>query len=110
MTVEDQRLYIKIEILRDKNLTVIHRALREVYGEFTMDLSIVYRWANSFPDGRLSIDDDVRPGRPKTSTDERNMELVAYTPKDLCATGVEFFEAAGISPVLGKMIQTRFAV
>jgi hypothetical protein len=33
VTVNDQRSYIKIEILRCKNTTEIHTALREVYGE-----------------------------------------------------------------------------
>ncbi|PSN43215.1 hypothetical protein C0J52_17263 [Blattella germanica] len=65
VTVEDQRSYIKIETLRGKN-----RALSEVCGELTVDRSTVSRWVHRFRVGRMSIDDDPRPGRPRTSTDE----------------------------------------
>ena len=77
VTVEDQRSYIKIETLRGKNPTEIHSALREVCGEHTVDRSTVSRWAIHFREGHVTINDDPRPGRPKTSTDERSVELVA---------------------------------
>ncbi|PSN35631.1 hypothetical protein C0J52_24362 [Blattella germanica] len=64
VTVEDQRSYIKIETLRGKNPTEIHRALSEVCGELTVDRSTVSRWIHRFRVGRMSIDDDPRPGRP----------------------------------------------
>ena len=76
VTVSDQRSYIKIETLRDKNSTEIHGALSEVCGEFTLDLSTVSRSANRFS-GILRIDNDQRSGRPRTSTDERSVKLVA---------------------------------
>jgi hypothetical protein len=41
VTVDDQRLYIKIETLGGKNPTQIHIALREVCGEQTVDRSTV---------------------------------------------------------------------
>ena len=59
--VEDQRSYIKIETLRGKNPTEIYSALREVCGEQTVDCSTVSRWATSFPEGRVIINDDQRP-------------------------------------------------
>ena len=48
-----------------------------VCGEHTVDRSTVSRWANRFREGRVNINDDPRPGRPKTSTDERSVKLVA---------------------------------
>jgi hypothetical protein len=33
--------------------------------------------AAHFHEGRVTINDDPRPGRPKTSTDERNIQLMA---------------------------------
>ena len=77
VTVEDKKSYIKIEILRGKNRTEIHSALREVYGEQTVDRSTVSRWATRFREGHDIINDYPRPGRPKTSTDERSVKLVA---------------------------------
>lgn len=99
VTVEDQRSYIKIETLRGKNPTEIHSALSEVCGELTVDRSTVSRWANRFREGRVSINDDPRPGRPKTSTDERSVKLVTdVLEEDRRATCEEISEATGIPP------------
>ena len=37
---------------------------------------MVSRWANRFRAGCVSIDNDPRPERPRTSTDERSVKLV----------------------------------
>lgn len=78
VTVEDQRLYIKIETSRGKNTTEIHSALSEVCGELTVDCCTVSRCANHLRVGCVSINNDTRPGRPKTSTDEQSVKLVIY--------------------------------
>ena len=65
LAISDQKSYI-IETLRGKNPTEIHGALSEVRGEFTVDRSTVSRWANRFRGGCVSIDNDPRPGRPRT--------------------------------------------
>jgi len=70
VTVEDQKSYIKIETLRGKNPAEIHSALCEVCGEQTVDHSTVSHLATRFHEGRVTINDDPRPERPKTSTDE----------------------------------------
>jgi len=70
MTVEDQRSFIKTETSRGKNPTEIHSVLREGCGKQTVDRSTVFRWATRFCEGRVTINDDSRPGRPKTLTDE----------------------------------------
>ena len=64
--ISGQRSYKKLETLRGKNLTEIHDALSEVCGDFTMDRSKVSRWANRFHGGCVSIDNDLRPERPRT--------------------------------------------
>lgn len=98
VTVEDQRSYIKIETLRGKNPTEIHNALSEVCGALTVDRSTVSRWANRFLEGRVSINDDARPGRPKTATDERSVKLVADAlEEDRRVTCEEISGATGIS-------------
>ena len=86
VTISDQRSYIKIETLRVNNLTGIHGALSEVCGEFTVDRSTVSRWADRFRGGCMSIDNDPTPGRPRTSTDERSVKLVADYLEDRRAT------------------------
>jgi hypothetical protein len=77
VTVDNQTSYIKIGTLRGKPPTEIHVVLREVSGEQTVDLSTLSRWTTRFREGRVTINNDSRPGRSKTSTDERSVKLVA---------------------------------
>jgi transposase len=72
-----KKSYIKIDTLRGKPPTEIHSALREFCGVQTVDRSTVSHWATRFREVRLTINDDPRPERPKTSTDERSVKLVA---------------------------------
>ena len=111
--VEDQRSYIKIENLRGKNPTEIHSALREVCDERTVDRSTVSRWATRLREGRVTINEDPRPERPKTSTDEQSVKLVAdFLAEDRRATCEEISQDTGISPtsvfrMLTKDLQKR---
>ena len=41
-------------------------------------------WANRYRGDCVSIDNDPRPGRPKTSTDERRVKLVADALEEDC--------------------------
>ena len=81
VTVEYQRSYIKIETSRGKNPTEIHSALCEVCGEQTVDRNTVCGQTvdrGTLPFGLLVfVNDDQRLGRPKTSTYERRVKLVA---------------------------------
>jgi hypothetical protein len=47
-----------------------------VCGEQTVDCSTVSHQATRFREGRVNINDDPMPVRPKTSTDERSVKLV----------------------------------
>ena len=61
-----------------------------------MDGSTVSRWANRFSGGCVSIDNDPRPGRPRTSADERSVKLVADAlEEDRHATCEELSRAKG---------------
>ena len=55
----------------------IHCYLSEVCSGFTVDRSMVSRCASRFRVGCVSIDNDPRTGRPRTSADERSVKLVA---------------------------------
>ena len=73
----DQRSYIKIETLRRKNPTEIYNALHVVCGDSVVDHSTVSRWASRFREGRVSIQDDPRSGRPVTATDDTSVFIVS---------------------------------
>jgi len=76
VTNDDQRAYIKIETLRGKTPTEIHGSLIEVCGVETIYRSKISRWAQRFREGRLSIENDPKSGRPRTSTDDQSVERV----------------------------------
>ena len=70
-----------------------------VCGEQTVDCSTVSRWATHFCEGRVTINDDPRPGRPKTSTDEQSVKLVVdFLAQDRQAMCKEISQATRISP------------
>jgi len=64
VTNDDQHAFIKIETLRGKTPTEIHSSLMEVCGVETVDRSTILRWAQRFHEGRLSIENDPKSGRP----------------------------------------------
>ena len=103
LIISDQRSCIKMETLRVKNHMEIHGVLSEVCDEFTVDHSTVSRWANRFCGGCVSRVNDPRPGRPRTSTDERSVNLVSDAfEKDRLATCEELSKAMGAKKFLGK--------
>ena len=76
VTNDDQRAYIKIETLRGKTPKEIHSSLMEVCGVETVDRCTISRCAQRFRKGRLSMENDPKSGRPRTSTDEQSVERV----------------------------------
>ena len=59
-----------------------------------MDRSTVSRWASRFRGGCVSIGNDPRPGRPRTSTVERSMKLVADVLEEDCRAKCEELSTA----------------
>ena len=76
VTNDNQRAYLKIETLHRKTPTEIHSSLMEVCGVETVDRSTISRWVQRFREGRLSIKNDPKSGRPRTSTDDQSVEHV----------------------------------
>ncbi|GFO18336.1 histone-lysine N-methyltransferase SETMAR [Plakobranchus ocellatus] len=54
----------------------IHKQIAETYGEGAMSRSRVYQWCTWFGEGRTSLGDEPKSGRPKTSTNEENTTRV----------------------------------
>ena len=54
----------------------IHRRLSAHYGNSALPQWSVYDWITMFKNGRTSVTDDERSGRPSTSTTEENVERV----------------------------------
>jgi len=47
--------------------------LVQVYGDSAMKKTAVYKWAKRFSEGRESVTDEERSGRPATSRTEENI-------------------------------------
>lgn len=54
----------------------IIEALQQVYGDASPSRAVVYAWIKRFKEGREGLQDDPREGRPSTSKNEHNVELV----------------------------------
>jgi len=50
--------------------------LQEAFKDNTMSQSKTFLWYKRFKDGRTSVDDDERSGRPPTSTTPENIAKV----------------------------------
>ena len=68
-----------------------------------MDCSKVSCWANHFRGGCVSRDNDPKPGRLRTLTDERRVKLVAGALEGDCrATCEELSRAMGVETSQGN--------
>jgi len=52
--------------------------LVQVYGDSAMKKAAVYKWVKGFPNGRESVIDEERSGRPATSRTEENIANVRH--------------------------------
>ena len=50
--------------------------LKQAYGEHALSRSQVFKWFKAFSEGRESIKDEPRSGRPLTSKTDNNVEIV----------------------------------
>jgi len=69
----------------------------EVCGVEAVDRSRITRWAQHFREGRLSVENDPKSGRPRMSTDDQIVERVPQIlEKDRSTTCEEIAHSAGI--------------
>lgn len=73
-----QRCIVEFLFKSDEtNATKIYEQLFKVYKSETIDVSNVRRWIKRFKNEDFDISDKPRSGRPSTSVNDSNMELVA---------------------------------
>ena len=70
------RSYIKCRIRLNINSKQIFNELCGIYGPQTISVRTGFRWVKAFKAGKLSVEDDNRPGRPKTSVTKANIAVV----------------------------------
>ena len=67
----------------DKSVTETFSSLTEAYGDATLSRTLVFKWHKACKEGRENVEDDRRSGRPISSTNDQNVEVVrAVMAKD----------------------------
>ena len=95
---QEQRAYIKFRsLLKDSNRN-IHNDPVEVCGDRALAYSTVRRWAQLFREGRESVEDEPRTGRPKSATGDLSIESVhEFLRSDPCCSNEEISKYTEIS-------------
>ena len=72
----EQRCAIKFCVKLNKKATEPYEKLKRVYGEHVISRAQVFGWHEVFSDGRESVEDEPRSGRPCTSKTDENVTKV----------------------------------
>ena len=95
--ISKQRVYCKIQAQLGFPPTEIHADLQKVYGNAASKYATVCKWVSRFNDGRESIENDPRVGRPVSVLTEKNVATVkTVIEEDACYTVQEIEELSGI--------------
>ena len=79
----EQRYAIKFCVKLNKSATETFASLTEAYGDATLSRTMNFKWHKAFKEGRENVEDDPRSGRPISSTNDQNVEVVrAVMAKD----------------------------
>jgi len=77
VTIEQQRSFIKINVLLNTPQSVVLAQLRTALPDSHLSKTRVHFWYREFKDGkRTDVDDIPKPGRPREVTNEENKEAV----------------------------------
>ncbi|GFO00212.1 histone-lysine N-methyltransferase SETMAR [Plakobranchus ocellatus] len=69
------RAVVRFLFSKGRKPSEIHNQIAETYGEGARSRSRVYQWCTWFGEGRTSLGDEPKSGRPKTSTNEEKLVL-----------------------------------
>ena len=67
---------IKFCLKLNKSATETFASLTQAYGDATLSRTMVFKWRKAFKEGRENVEDDPRSGRPISSTNDQNVEVV----------------------------------
>jgi len=78
----EQRTNIQFLVKLGKSGNEIREMLVQVYGDNAMKKTAVYTWVKRFLEGRESVIDEQRSGRPVTSRTEENIVKIRQTVRE----------------------------
>ena len=102
--------YIKCRIRLNIDSKQILNELCGIYGPQTISMRTVFRWVKAFKAEKFSVEDDTRPGRPKTSVTKANKKIVVeqdarLSVKDIAScTGIS---EGSVQTILKKRLDLR---
>lgn len=97
-SLKEQRIAVKFCAKLGKSATETIAMLNTAYGDVAMKRTACFKWHERFKGGRQSIDDDERPGRPSTSTDDPHVDKInTLVRENRRLTVRELAEECGIS-------------
>jgi len=71
-----KRYATKFCVKLNESATETLASLTEGYGDATLSRTMVFKWHKAFKEGRENVEDDPRPGRPISLTNDQNVEVV----------------------------------
>lgn len=74
---EGSRFYIYTRLQLGESATKIHDDLKQVYGDTVCSYDTIARWIREFNDGRETVKDKGRSGRPSTSVNDATASRAA---------------------------------
>ncbi|GFN92049.1 histone-lysine N-methyltransferase SETMAR [Plakobranchus ocellatus] len=72
----EEKAVVHFLFAKGTTCSVIYREIVENYGEHAMSMIQVYQWCSWFKDGRTSLQDEPRSGRPNTANNDWNTARV----------------------------------
>jgi transposase len=76
----EQRAAIKFCFKLGKSASETYELLQKAYGSDSLSRSTTFEWFKRFREGRQSMEDVERSGRPTTSRNEQTIEKVRDSP------------------------------
>jgi [histone H3]-lysine36 N-dimethyltransferase SETMAR len=73
---EEQRVCIKFCVKNDLSSVEIFQMLQVAFKEQCLSRAVIYLWIKRFKEGRESVKDDERSGRPVTSVVDLNVSII----------------------------------
>lgn len=106
--ISDIRILIKYLCKKNMTNTEIYDDLRATLGETAVKRTFVFQWAKRFKDGRSSVQDDPRPGRPVVANQKAIEKVEELISEDRRITYDDIKEKTGLCiGTITKIIHTK---
>ncbi|GFX87519.1 uncharacterized protein TNCV_1330511 [Trichonephila clavipes] len=88
----EQRDYIKIAILRERNAMECHSELVESLGNIALPYRTVARWIGKSQQGRVSTIEEQRSGRPASGRIDFARAVIEHLMDDIKGLGLQWWQ------------------